>query len=310
MYDMIIVGGGPAACAAAVYALDKQLRILVIAEDVGGKVGLPRSQNGQQALAWKVGEEAARLFEYASVQHHDLVLRSRVVEVEKLGDHFAVTTQQNDVRTSATVLIATGVTPVSVDVPGARQWLGYGLGYSPTTYARALHDKQVVVIGATQRALRGAAELARTAAQVYVMVPNENVAAPALLAHLRECANVSVLVGYRLAEFVGQQHIERVGIARGDETASLGADAVFADLGLIPHTEMVRHIAALDLEGFIVVNAQHETSVTGLFAAGDCTTTFSEQVTVALGDGTRAAISAYDYLLARAPTHARAHGAE
>ena len=97
---------------------------------------------------------------------------------------------------------------------------------------------------------------------------------------------------------LGGDHVERLLIAREDERSFVQADAVFADLGLLPHSEMVRRIATLDADGFIAVDERHATTVPGLFAAGDVTTAFSEQIVVALGDGTRAAVGAYDYLLA------------
>lgn len=297
MYDLIIIGGGPAACAAAVYALDKHLDVLVIAEDIGGKVGLSRMNLGQPSLAWEISEQAARLFERAFSKQPEHMLRGRVIDVNKVNGHFEVTTQQRDVRTTRTVIVASGVSPLTLDVPGARQWLGYGLGYSATTYAHLLDNKTVVVIGATQRALRGAAELARTAAQVYVVMPEASAGAKHLLAHLDQCPNVSLLYDYRVTALMGENHVERVSIARGDEEGFIPANAVFADLGLIPHSEMVRRITPVDRDGFVIVDALHATKVPGLFAAGDVSTLFSEQITVALGDGTRAAASAYDYLL-------------
>lgn len=299
MYDLIIIGGGPTALASAVYALDKQLNFLIIAEDIGGKVGLPRGEAGQQSIAWQVSEEAAHLFERVFSKRQELVLRSRVINVAKVKEHFEVLTQQRDMYTSSSVIVATGVTPMSLDVPGARQWLGYGLGYSPTTYAHLLNDKNVVVIGATHRALRGAVELARKAAQVYVIMPGAEPRSNALLAHLHQCPNVSMFSGYRVTELTGRTRVERVSIVRGDEQAYLTADAVFADLGLLPHSEMVRHLTHVDRDGFIVVDEKYATKIPGLFATGDVSTRFSEQIMVALGDGTRAAVSAYDYLLTR-----------
>lgn len=309
MHDLIIVGGGPAALAAAVYALDKQLDLHVIAEELGGKVGLPRASEGQRSLAWQVSEEAARLFERALRGRPDLVVRDRVVDINHVADRFTVTTQRHGVQESSAVIVATGVTPITLDVPGARQWLGSGLGYSPTTYAHLLNDKTVAVIGTTRRALRGAAELARTVRQVYVILPDADGDGPeGLLAHLRQCSNVSLMAGYRVTELHGGERVERIGILRGDEQAYVPADAVFADPGLLPQSEMVRRIAAVDQDGFIVVDERHATNVAGLFAAGDATTRFGEHITVALGDGTRAAVSAYDFLLAQQGARGRTAG--
>jgi len=196
-------------------------------------------------------------------------------------------------------MVATGVTPIPLDVPGAHEWLGYGLGYSPATYAQVLAGKTVAVVGSTERALRGAAALARTAAQVFLILPDPGVEPRARLAALRQHANVVVFAGFHVTELLGRNHLEQLAILRDDERAFFAADAVFADLGLLPHSEMVRRMAAVDPLGFIVVDHQQATTVLGLFAAGDVTTAFSEQIMIALGDGTRAAVSTYDYLLAQ-----------
>lgn len=300
MHSLIIVGGGPAALGAAVYALDKQLDLLVITEELGGKVGLLRSVVDQQrSVTARVSEEAVRLFERVVMARPSLVLRDRVLDIGRDDDRFQVTTQRHGVQESTTVLVATGVTPITLDVPGARQWLGYGLGYSPTTYAHLLAGKTVAVIGATMRALRGAAELAQTASQVYLILPETGDVAGPLLVRVRQRSNVVALTGYRVVELLGDERVERLSIVRGDEQAFVPAEAVFADLGLLPNSEMVRRIAAVDQDGFIVVDAHHATSVPGLFAAGDVSTAFSEQVMVALGAGTSAAVSMYDYLLAQ-----------
>lgn len=303
MHHVIIVGGGPAALAAAVYALDKQLDLLVITEEIGGKAGMLPTVDGEESVAWQVSEAAAQLFGRALSVRQDLHMRDRVVDINKVADGFEVVTQRHGIQQGKVMIVATGVAPLTLNVPGAQQWLGYGLGYSPTTFAHRLHSKTVAVIGTTRRALRGAAELARTAAQVYVILPDAKDEAPSLLAHLRICPNVSVFAGYQVTELLGSSQVERINIVRDDEQAYLPVNAVFADLGLLPHSEMVRRMAAVDQDGFILVDGQYATSVPGLFAAGDVCSMFSEHIVVALGDGTRAASSAYDYLLSRSTLH-------
>lgn len=302
MHDLIVVGGGPAALAAAAYALEKRLDLRVIAEDVGGKAGLAHGGHGRTVSEPNVSEAAAHLFErFVSAGTHgvkELVLRDRAVDIVVIDGGFELTTQRHGLQKSRTVIIATGVTPITLDVPGARQWLGYGLGYSATTYAPLLAGKTVAVIGGTIRALRGAAELARTVAQLYLILPDTAAIGSILLERLRGRSNVVLLAGYRVAELLGNEQLERLSIVRQDEQAFVPADAVFADLGLLPHSEMVRRIVTVNQDGFIVVDAHQATTTQGLFAAGDVTTAFSEQIVMALGDGTRAAVSAYDYLLA------------
>jgi thioredoxin reductase len=221
-----------------------------------------------------------------------------VVQVRAGGDGFEVVTLNSGKLHAHAVIVATGVMPYRLDVPGAAEYLGHGLGYSATTYARQLEGKRVAVIGNTLRALRGAAEVAQGAQQVYLL-PGVDGAGDPLLEMMRRQPNVAVLDGYEVVALDGATYLERLVVAHGDELQALAVDAAFADLGLRPNSLAVRELAALDAEGFVVVDARQATSVPGLFAAGDVATSFGEQLLIATGDGARAALGAYDYLLAK-----------
>ena len=299
MYDLIIIGGGPAAAAAAVYALGKQLDFLVIYAELG-KAGQTQQLAGKAEEEYLPGAEAVRLFERRVVSQAGRVLHDRVTEVAKESDRFRVVTQRHGVQESVTVIVATGATPIELAVPGAQELLGYGLGYSITTHAHIMAKKRVAVIGATVRALRGAAELARTAAQVYLIAPDAaGIETP--LARLRRHPHVEILEGYEVQEVTGTQSIEQLVVARNEQTRQLQVDAVFVDLGLVPNSTFVRPLVQTDPDGFIWVDERNGTTLPGLFAAGDVTTAFGEQILIALGDGARAALSAYDYLLRQLP---------
>jgi thioredoxin reductase len=125
---------------------------------------------------------------------------------------------------------------------------------------------------------------------------------------LRERANVEVLQGYHVKAIHGPFNVESIVVEQGEQHRWLRVDAAFVDLGLAPNSGSVRQIAQTDDQGFIVIDERNATTTPGLFAAGDVTTAFGEQVLIAIGDGARAALSAYDYLLAHTPS-ARAHRA-
>lgn len=298
MYDLIIIGGGAAGLSAAVYAIDKQLNALLIAEELGGKAGTQQHLHGQAGEEYLAGAETVRLFGQRVAEHPDLVLRDRVVGVEQTRGTFHIETQRHGEQTSRAVLVATGATPLPLEVPGAKELLNHGIGYSATTHAHLLAGKPVAVIGATSRALRGVAELARIAAQIYLIVPEAGALTSPLARSLRRLPNVTVLEGYQVRELDGAASLEHAVIERDGEQSWLRVDAAFADVGLLPNSSAVRRIAKLDPEGFIEVDAGGRTSVPGLFAAGDVTTLPVEQLVIALGDGSRAATHAYDYILA------------
>jgi thioredoxin reductase (NADPH) len=302
MHDLIIIGGGAAGLSAAMYALGKQLDFLVIYEDIGGKAGTRQYLYGQVEEEYLAGAEAVLLFERRITTQAGRTLRDRVTEVTKKSGVFHVATQRHGVQTSAAVIVATGATPTRLEAPGARELLGQGLGYSITTHAHLLAGKTAAVIGTTVRALRGAVELAQTAAQVYLVAPDATGMSIPLAEALRRRSNVEALVGYQVQNIVGGTNVEVLVVTREDETRRLRVDAAFVDLGLVPNSAMVRHIAHTDQDGFIWVDDRNATAQPGLFAAGDVTTAFGEQVLIAIGEGARAALSAYDYLLARSPS--------
>lgn len=304
MYDLIIIGGGAAGLSAATYALGKQLDALVIYDDIGGKAGTRQRLSGQVEEEYLAGAEAVLLFERRITAQAGRTLRDRVTDVTKMHGLFQVATQHHGVQTSSAVIVAAGATPVPLDVPGARALLGQGLGYSATTHTHILEGKTAAVIGTTVRALRGAAELARTAAKVYLIAPDASGMSTPLARVLHGRPNVEALVGYQVREIVGATNVEALVVAREEDIRWLEVDAAFVDLGLVPNSAMVRRIVQSDVEGFIWVDDRNATTQPGLFAAGDVTTAFGEQVLIAIGEGARAALSAYDYLLAQVPVHA------
>jgi thioredoxin reductase len=304
MHDLIIIGGGAAGLSAAMYALGKQLDFLVIYEDIGGKAGTRQYLSGQVEEEYLAGAEAVLLFERRVTSQAGRVLRDHVIDVTKTSGVFHVTTQHHGVQMSAAVIVATGASPIRLDASGARELLGQGLGYSVATHAHLLEGKTAAVIGTTVRALRGAAELARTAAQVYLIAPDATGMSTPLAQALRRLSNVEALVGYQVQTIVGATNVEALVVTREEQTRRLRVDAAFVDLGLVPNSSMVRRIVQTDLDGFIWVDDRNATTQPGLFAAGDVTTAFGEQVLIAIGEGARAALSAYDYLLAYTPARA------
>lgn len=298
MYDMIIIGGGPAGLAAAVYALGKQLDFLLISEDLGGKAGWRQQLNGQIEEEFLAGDEAVQLFERRISARAGRVLRDRVTEVTRTNGIFDVATRQHGVMQSVAVIVATGVAPIRLEVPGARELFGQGFGYSIATHNQLLDGKTAAVIGTTVRALRGVAELSRTAEKVYLIAPDATGLETPLARALRHRPNVEVLERYEVREVYGVFSVEELILARDGQMRHLSVDAAFADLGLIPNSAMVRRITQTDYDGFIWVDDRNATSQPGLFAAGDVTAAFGEQILIAIGEGARAALSAYDYVLA------------
>jgi thioredoxin reductase (NADPH) len=299
MRDVIIIGGGAAGLTAALYALDKRLDVLLISQAIGGKAGWHRRVVGEQAVGGDTGEAAVNLLLRRMNTWRGHTMRDTVTQVRKIDEGFEVETATHGIQKGRTAILATGVTPIALDVPGAKELLGYGLGYSTATHAHLTMGKTVAVIGATPHALRGLHELVRTAKQVYLIIEStEGLTTPLGIA-VRYLPNVDVLEGYQVIEVQGAFQVEALVVTRAGQTRRLEVDAAFVDLGLRPNSACVAHLPLIDRAGFIEVDDGGATALPGLFAAGDATTAFGEQLLVAIGQGARAAVSAYDYLLAR-----------
>lgn len=299
MYDLIVIGGGPAALAATFYALGKLLNVVMVYEELGGKIGWLHSLGGPEQAADLPGNELAHLLTMRTLTQPERTIDDRVLAVTADGPIFQVRTEQHGVLRSHTVLVATGATPRKLDAPGTDQVSEDGLGYSATTLAHLTRGQRVAVIGGTNRALSGAAELVDTAAQVYLVAPDALALSTPLGQALRRHSRVEILERWSVTRLESYGSMIHVTIAQQGQQRALSVDRVFVALGLVPNSEIVRDLAVIDAEGFIKVNALYQTSAPGLFAAGDVSSIFSENVLIAIGDGARAAMVAYDYLLAQ-----------
>lgn len=298
MYDLIVVGGGPAGLTAAIYGIRKRLNVLLISKDLGGKTNyhleLPDMENYLVIKGVDIVNKFKSELEYLNSAR-------RMVGVEQVveeSDHFIVHTKDGKELKTKAVIIATGARQRLLDVPGEKEYLSRGLCYSAVSYAPLFIDKRAVVIGSGELALRSTAELATVAAQVHLVGPSKTALDTPMGRKIKEAANVTVLEGYKVTRVLGNGYAERIVVEDPNGIESdIPADGTFVEMDLLPNSNMVEKLVETDDKGFIKVDCYNRTSVPGLFAAGDVTDIFAEQVLVAVGEGVKAALSAYDYLL-------------
>lgn len=292
MLDLIIVGGGPAGLTAAVYALNKRLNVLMITEDLGGKTAYGLQVKGYEGHEVIRGSEVVEKFKRQVEYMTSIRQIDRVTHVVPEEGHYAVFTQSAQKLDTRAVIIATGALPKHLNVPGERQLIGKGLSYSAISHAQLFIDREPAIVGSNMRALHAAAEMANIAKQVHLILPEDGEIDSPFGKRLQ--ANPKVKI-YRsaLKEIRGTDYVESIVV--GEQT--IPVDGLFIEIGLLPSSKCVADLGVTDVYGRIVVNNRCETSRPGLFAAGDVTNVFIEQVLVAVGEGAKAALCAYEYLL-------------
>lgn len=296
MYDLIIVGGGPAGITAAATALNQRLETLIIAQQWGGQTTYAmqlEEMEGRQAITGeKLLDSYRRQLDYLDfVRRFDTV--TRVMHRE---GHLVIDTAQGDCFEGRTLIIATGARPQHLNVPGEARLAGHGLSYSATTHAGLFLGKDVAVVGNEARAQLATADLARKAHRVYMLAPDTLSDTP-LLDGLRQTQNVEVVEGAEIRKVCGEYFVEGIVTAAPDGSVrEIPVKGVFVKLPRTPNCDLVRDWVGCDSDGRIIVDVNCSTNWPGVFAAGDVTHV-SEQVLVHIGEGAKAAISAYHYLL-------------
>lgn len=299
MYDLIIIGGGPAGLTASIYAIRKRLNVLTISKDLGGKtrlkLSIPWAEEDYQVIkGLEVVDKFKRELEYLDFAH----TQDEVASIEKTDFGFKVSTINDLHYETKAVIIATGVRMESLGVPGEKEFFFKGLCYSAVSYAPLFLDKDALVIGEGELALRSTAELATVAKSVKAVGLSQSILDSDLGKKITEAENVEVFADYAVTQITGNGFADHISAKSPDgKEVTLPMDGAFIEKALIPNTEFLKDVVELDEQNRIKIDCMNQTKTPGIFAAGDVTSIYAEQVLVAIGEGAKAALSAYDYLL-------------
>ena len=302
MYDMIIIGGGPAGITAAATAINQRLETLIIAERWGGQTTYAMQLEEMEGRETITGETLLDAFR-RQLDYLDFVRRfDTVTKVMPEGEYIVVDTQRGNRYEGRTLIMATGARPERLNVPGEARLAGYGLSYSATTHAGLFLGRDVAVVGVGRRAQWAAADLARKAHRVYLLAP-ESLPDTPLVQRLHRTQNVDIAEHVTVREVCGERFVDGIviGAPEGKDPGNHGGRqipvaGVFVKLPRTPNSDLVREWVDCDRSGHIIVDVNCATSWAGVFAAGDVTLV-SEQALVHIGEGAKAALSAYHYLL-------------
>jgi len=297
VYDLIIVGAGPAGITAAVYAVRKGLSVLVISEDVGGQTLWSGNIENYTGFRFLTGPQLVEKFE-EHMQQYGIVPRvfERVTSVSKVADGSFDLVSDVGSYHAKTVLIATGKRSRTLGVPGEEHFRNRGVAFCATCDGPLFKGKDVAVIGGGNSALDAALSLMKICTRVTVVNVAESLTGDAVMVEkVSSSANVSVLNGARVSEILGREHVESLSVQTSQGQVSVPVSAVFVEIGLIPNADAVSSVTK-NAAGEIVVDSRNRTSVAGLFAAGDVTDVPEKQIVIAAGEGAKAALSVFNHL--------------
>jgi alkyl hydroperoxide reductase subunit F len=224
---------------------------------------------------------------------------AQVKTIEEESDAFVARTETDDEYRSKTIIIATGKRSRTLNAKGVERFVGRGVSYCATCDAPLFMDMDVAVLGGGNSAFTAAYELTRIARKVYLINRSPWKADEVYLEKIREAANIDLLAGYELIEVKGDDAVNAAVFKNLSDNSlvSFPVTGIFIEIGLIPNSDVVRGLVTLNENGEIVIGYDCSTSVPGIYAAGDVTTVPEKQIIVAAGEGAKAAIGAYKYLL-------------
>jgi alkyl hydroperoxide reductase subunit F len=308
-YDVLIVGGGPAGASSAVYAARKGIRTGIIAERFGGQVMDTLAIENFISVKETDGPKLVMaLEEHVKSYDVDIMNLQRAVSISEPGkqgnknkDFIEVKLDSGATLKSKAVILATGARWRELNVPGEKEYRGKGVAYCPHCDGPLFKGKPIAVVGGGNSGVEAAIDLAGFVAHVSLLQFDTELKADAVLQRkLRSLTNVTIIPSAQTTAITGDGN-KMSGLDYTDrvtgEAKHLVLDAVFVQIGLLPNSDWLKGTVNLSKFGEVEINAHNATSLPGVFAAGDVTTTPYKQIIIAMGEGSKAALGAFDYLI-------------
>lgn len=301
--DLIIIGGGPAAFSAAIYSARKKINFKILAQKIGGEQLLytGKIENYPGIKSVSSGIELIQKFqEHAKNYNIDIKEGQEVVKIEKSENNFLVKTKRGKEYETKAIIIASGKKPRQLGVPGEKEFEGKGVSYCSVCDAPLFQDKVVAVVGGGNAGLDSAVDLTKYAKKIYVLEFGPRfIGDPATQEKLKKTGKVEFIVMAQSKEIKGDRFV--TGLVYEDrntkEEKELEVQGVFVNIGSVTSVDFVKGFLELNSANEIITNHKTcQTSVEGIFAAGDVTDVQWKQIVIAVGEGARAALSAYQYL--------------
>jgi len=299
IYDLAIIGAGPAGITAAVYAARKKMDPLVITKDIGGQASLSGDIQNYTGYQFITGPELAIKFEEHMRKFNFEIKENE--EIKKLISRkgtFLVKTDKDNYQ-AKTVIVASGKRSRELGVTGERKFRNKGLTYCATCDGPLFAGRDVAVIGGGNSALDAALQLIKIANKIYVINITDNLTGDGIMREkIRADSKVSIFNNSRVKEILGDSFVQAIKIEEDKEEKILAVQGIFVEIGLIPNSEFAPSLEKNERKE-IIVNQRNETNIAGIFAAGDVTNVPEKQIIIAAGEGAKAVLSAFRYLSTR-----------
>ncbi len=301
MYDLIIIGGGPAGITAAIYAARRKLNFLLITIDVGGQVVWSSEVENYPGTLTSTGIELVQKFQAQLKKYKVNLKQEEVTSIKKIGETVKVKTKKN-VYESRAVIIASGKKPRKLEVPGEEEFFGKGVNYCATCHAPSFKGKVVAIAGGGNSGLEAALFLKEYAKKVYLLDINPKLGGDSYLRdRVLKDKDISVLNSVKIKEILGDDKLNSVKYEKGGGDKILKIDGIFVEIGLVTKLDFVdvkkNKWGEIMLFRGTRTHNENLTSVPGIFAAGDCTDIPAKQIVAAAGEGCKAALASFDYIL-------------
>lgn len=299
MYELVIVGAGPAGITAGVYAARKRMNFLVVTKEVGGQAGLSSDIENYLGYQFITGVELIQKFrEHLEGFKIELKEGETVTGVEKEGEVIKIETERGEYEAKA-VIISSGRVPRRLGVEGEVRFKNKGITYCATCDAPLFAGMEVAVIGGGNSALDATLQLINIAKKIYLLDIAPKLRADSIMIEKAQKSGKVVFYSRTKVEKIyGDEFVQGIEISREGKKEDLPVEGVFIEIGSLPVSDFVKGVEKNGM-GEIIVNPRCETSVSGIFAAGDVTDVFAKQIIVACGEGAKAALVAFEYLSKR-----------
>ncbi|MEY3815991.1 MAG: alkyl hydroperoxide reductase, F52a subunit, FAD/NAD(P)-binding [Pseudomonadota bacterium] len=302
-YDILIVGGGPAGASAAIYSARKGIRTGIVSERFGGQVmdtlGI---ENFISVKATEGPKLVTALEEHVKEYEVDIMNLQRAKSIQKNGENalFEVELENGGKLKSKSVIVATGARWRELNVPGEKEFKGKGVAYCPHCDGPLFKGKHVAVIGGGNSGVEAAIDLANIVGHVTLFeFAGELKADDILQKRLYSLSNVDVILNAQTLEVLGSDKVNSMIYLdrKTNEKKTIALEGIFIQIGLLPNTDFVKNTVDLSKFGEIIIDSHGQSSLPGLFAAGDVTTVPYKQIIIAMGEGAKASLGAFDYLI-------------